>query len=163
SVHEGALKIVYRDDRGMSPAAPEGTIDDLSPHAKAREIAGSGTAVYSYSGWRDGAYPNGAIKRHAALRQPGDRLTIGPWLHTGKMRIRPFDVAVPTDFAHDAELLGFFDEHLRGRSRSGDGRPVHYYTFVEERWKACASWPPPSTPRVLHLAPGGRLEDGAAS
>ena len=35
-------------------------------------------------------------------------------MHTGKLRIRPFDVAEPAGFDHDAELLGFFDEHLRG-------------------------------------------------
>jgi uncharacterized protein len=157
SVHEGAKKIAFRDDRGLSPVAPDDTIDALSPHAYAARTGGSGAAVYSYSGHRDGAYPNGAIRRFATLATPGSRLTIGPWLHTGRLRIRPFDVAVPTDFDHDAELLGFFDEHLRGRPPSGDGKPVHYYTFVEERWKAADRWPPPFEPTALYLGARGDL------
>ena len=157
SVHEGALKIDYRDDRGLSPGAPDDGIDVLSPQHYATQIAGAGAAVYGYSGWRDAAYPNGAIKRHRRIGGPNDGLTIGPWTHSGKQRIRPFDVAVTPDFDHDAELLGFFDEHLQGRAPVGDGRRVHYFTFVEERWKACDAGPPPFTPRVLHLARGGRL------
>jgi len=158
SVHEGALKIVFRDDPGLTPAAPDGTIDDLSPHRYARDIAGAGAAIYSYSGWRDAAYPNGAIKRHAAIGGGADRLTVGPWTHAGKQRIRPFDVASAPDFDHDAELLGFFDQHLHGRAQVGDRRRVHYYTFVEERWKAADAWPPPAEPRIFRLTRGGVLD-----
>jgi putative CocE/NonD family hydrolase len=158
SVHEGALRITYRDDRGISTAAPEGTVDTLSPRTFAADAAASGAAVYGYSGWRDAAYQNAAIKRHHALAgRGGHRLTIGPWVHAGKLRIRPFDVATPPSFDHDAELLAFFDEHVRGRAPAGDGLPVHYYTFVEERWKAASSWPPPAEPEVLHLAEGFAL------
>jgi hypothetical protein len=38
---------------------------------------------------------------------------------------------------------------------------VHYYTYVEERWKAADRWPPPATPHVLHLAPGRALATSA--
>lgn len=161
SVHEGAKKIVFRDDVGLSPAAPEESIDVLSPHAYVDRLRASGAAVYSYSGWRDGGYPRSAVDRHAALADADARLSIGPWIHTGKLRIRPFDVAVPADFDHDAELLAFFDEHVRGRPRAGDGKPVHWYTFVEERWKAGDAFPPPFAPEVRYLAPQGRLVEEA--
>jgi uncharacterized protein len=160
-VHEGAQGLTFRDDRGLAPLVPEEDIDDMSPHAHAAALRGSGAAIYSYSGWRDGAYPNSAIKRHAAVPSPGGRLTIGPWVHTGKLRVRPFDVAVPAGFDHDDELLGFFDEHLRGLPAAGDGQPVHYFTLVEERWKSCASWPPPATAEILYLAGGRALATGA--
>ncbi|APR75071.1 Hypothetical protein A7982_00417 [Minicystis rosea] len=161
SVHEGAKKLVFRDDRGLSPAAPEDTIDALSPMTYADRLRASGAAVYSYTGWRDGGYPRSAVERHRVIGGGEARLTVGPWLHTGKLRIRPFDVAVPTDFDHDAELLSFFDQHTRERPRRGDGKPVHYYTFVEERWKAADRFPPPFSPEILHLAAGGHLAPSA--
>jgi putative CocE/NonD family hydrolase len=164
SVHEGAKKITYRDDRGLSLADPEASIDALSPRTYQGDLIASGAAVYSVSGFRDGAYQASAIARHAALTAAGStdhRLTIGPWLHSGKLAIQPFDVAVPTAFDHDAELLGFFDRHLRGADPRGDGRRVHYFTYVEERWKSADAWPPPSTPHLLHLAPGRSLAPSA--
>jgi putative CocE/NonD family hydrolase len=161
SVHEGALKLTYRDDEGLSPATPHDTIDAMSPEHHARAIAGAGAAVYGYSGWRDAAYPNAAIKRHARVGGPGDRLTIGPWTHAGKQRIVPFGVAVPPSFDHDAEMLAFFDEHLKGKPRE-DAPRVRYYTFVEERWKTASTWPPPAAPVPLFLASGGRLEADTA-
>lgn len=160
-VWEGAQKITYRDDAGISALIPDGTIDTLSPHHHASAIQGSGAAVYSYSGWRDGAYPNGAIKRHRALATKGGRLTVGPWVHTGKLRIRPWDTAVPASFDHDAELLGFFDEHLGAAPRAGERAPVRYYTFVEEQWKAAPEWPPPSEPEILYLADARKLSESA--
>jgi putative CocE/NonD family hydrolase len=157
SVHEGAKRIVFRDDRGISSAAPDDSIDALSPFTYSDRLRASGAAVYSYSGWRDGGYPRSAIDRHATLGGERARLLVGPWVHTGKLRIRPFDVATPTSFDHDAELLAFFDEHTRDKPRAGDGAPVRYYTLVEERWKTAAAFPPPFEPRVSYLAPKGRL------
>ncbi|MFT3771195.1 MAG: CocE/NonD family hydrolase [Minicystis sp.] len=161
SVHEGAKRIVYRDDRGLSPGAPDDDVDVLSPHNYVDRLRAAGVPVYSYTGWRDGGYPRSAVERHRAVGGEHARLTVGPWLHTGKMRIRPFDVAVPADFDHDAELLAFFDQHTRGKPPAGDGKPVHYYTFVEERWKAADQFPPPFDPTVLHLAAQGRLAEAA--
>ncbi len=132
-VHQGALGVTFRDDAGMSPVEPEGTIDTFSPHSYADLAVESEAVVYSYSGWRDGAYPNGAIKRFRAL---GGRLTIGPWVHSGKLAVRAFDLAVPPRFDHDAELLAFFDEHVAGRAPRGDGKRAHWFTFVEDRWKS---------------------------
>jgi hypothetical protein len=163
SVHEGAKRIVFRDDRGLSPAAPEDSIDALSPRTHAERLRASGAAVYGYSGWRDGGYPRSAVERHREVGGEHARLTLGPWAHTGKLRIRPFDVAVPTAFDHDAELLAFFDQHTRGMPARGDGKPVHYFTFGEERWKAADRFPPPFTPEVLHLSGGGRLAASAPS
>ncbi len=154
SVHEGAKKIVFRDDKGLSPAAPEGTIADLSPSSYVDAVRASGAAVYSYTGFRDGGYPRSAVDRYHAL---SGKLTIGPWVHTGKLRVVPFGTAVPASFDHDAELLAFFDEHLKEGEPRGDGKKVHYYTFVEERWKAASDFPPPFTPKTMFLAGERRL------
>jgi predicted acyl esterase len=160
-VHESALKITFRDDRDVLPIEPSATIDSSSPHAFAAEIAASGAAIYSYSGWRDGAYQNSAIKRHLALRTPGSRLTIGPWIHSGRLSIHPFAIARQAKFDHAAELVGFFAHHLRNGCVDGDGEPVHYYTMGEERWKVAEVWPPRADNLALYLAPGRALTESA--
>jgi len=158
-VHAGASKIVFRDDVGLHPAFPEQTIDSLSPHSRRNDLKASGAAIYNYSGWRDAAYQAGAARRWRDVPNPGSRLTLGPWAHTGKLHIPAFGIGVPTHFDHAAELLDFFDEHLKEVPSRGDGLPVHYYVLGHERWYASRHWPPKeTTPAVLHLAPGGRLE-----
>jgi putative CocE/NonD family hydrolase len=152
-VHEGALQITHRDDRGVIATHPDATVDAFSPHAFAADTAASGAAIYSYSGWRDGAYMGAAIKRHHALATPGSRLTIGPWTHGGRASIAPFAAPRAAAFDHAAELVSFFAHHLQGRPDPGDGRPVHYFTMGENRWKSAATWPPPGTAtRTLFLA-----------
>ena len=155
-VHRGALTIGHRDDAGVDFDRPELTIDSFSPHLYADAQRGSGAAVYSYSGWRDGAYPHAAIKRHLTLRSARGRLTIGPWAHTGKLTIHAFERGAATRFDHGGELVSFFDETVAERpGPHGDGAPVHYFTTGEERWKACDAWPPPGvTPTPLYLGPG---------
>jgi len=161
-VHAGARKVTHRDDLGLVESHPELTIDSFSPHHHASELRASGAAIYSYSGWRDGAYPHSAIKRHLAVATAGSRLTLGPWAHTGRLAIHAFETGRASEFDHAGELIAFFDEHLRERPSVGDGRPVHYFTTGEERWKASSSWPPPGfEPEALHLAAGGALRSPA--
>lgn len=151
-IHAGALAIDHRDQRGISTVFPDETIDHFSPHRYRAEALASGAAIYSISGWRDGAYQQSAIARFAEVRTPGSRLLLGPWVHSGKLRIVPFGVAEPTRFDFDAELLAFFDEHLWARPPREPAAPVRWYTMVEERWKSGTSWPPPSRETVFHLA-----------
>jgi len=158
-VHAGAEKIVFRDDTGLHPAFPERTIDSLSPHARRSDLEASGAAIYNYSGWRDAAYQNGAAKRWRDVPNKGSRLTLGPWAHTGKLRIHARGLGAPTHFDHSAELLDFFDEHLKEVPSTGDGEPVHYYVLGHETWRSAPSWPPPGVvERMFYFAKGGRLE-----
>ncbi len=155
-VHAGALKIAHRDDGGVDPERPDLTIDSFSPHTFRDAQRASGAAIYSYSGWRDGAYPLAAIKRFLTVPNAGSRLTIGPWAHTGLIAIHGFATGVPSQFDHGAELLGFFDEHLRDGPACGDDARVHYFTTGEERWHVASSWPPPGLAHTtLHLAAAG--------
>ncbi len=156
-VHERALAITYRDQTGLSPHYPSDSVDLFSPHRYARDTLAGGAAICSVSGWRDGAYQHSAIKRFSSARTAGSRLVLGPGVHSGKLRIVPFDVARATRFDADAELLAFFDEHLRGRAPRHDA-PVRYYTMVEGRWKSAPSWPPPDVETMtLHLREDRRL------
>ncbi|HXH25429.1 MAG TPA: CocE/NonD family hydrolase, partial [Vicinamibacterales bacterium] len=151
--------LVYRDDpdyRGRPV-----TIDDFSPHSFAPAIAG--TPVYVYGGWFDGALPRGQILQFLASRHPGSRLRLGPWFHAGQFNASPYAGGRNNDFDHAAELMRFFDHHLRGAD-NGFARelPVHYYTMGEERWKTSRSWPPPgAVTQAYYFGPSQRLERDA--
>ncbi len=143
SPHHESLNLTFRDDVPSSHAIPN--IDALSSHVYTKEIAGSGAAIYSYSGWFDGAYHLAAIRRHLAHDNPHNKLIIGPWDHGGKSNISPFNTG-PSAFDHQGELLKFFDYHLKDQ-KTGivDEAPIHYFTMGEEQWKASQSWPPEAT------------------
>jgi len=160
NVHEAALQIVHRDDAGMSEIEPEATIDVFSPHVYLADLRASGAAIYSYSGWLDGAYQHGAIKRHLNLPRAQSKLILGPWDHGGRQDISPFTPERRTDFDHDAELIRFFDCHLR-RVDNGimEEAPVRYYTLGHERWRTTEEWPPPECrPTSWFLAAGNQLQ-----
>jgi len=158
--HAWAVDITYRDDK------PRGTTisaDQFSPHAFAKEIAASGAAIYSYSGWLDGAYQLAAIKRYLAAPGPAHRLILGPWDHGGRRQISPAAASPRVQFDQAAELLRFFDHHLRRRPTGIEQEaPVQYFTMGEERWKSAESWPPPTRTWPLFLDAAGRLSPARA-
>jgi len=158
--HAWARDVTYRDD---VPRGAPGTADAFSPHAFIRDLKGSGAAVYGYSGWFDGAYQLAAIKRHLALGTLPHRLILGPWDHGGRRQVSPAAPSPKVQFDQAAELLRFFDHHLRGRINGIESEPpIHYFTMVAERWRTAERWPPPSSVWPLYLDAGGRLSPAPA-
>jgi len=166
-VHAGALSMTFRDD--VTPSDPyhkaqgspeglaghpldvSGSIGLFSPHNYVKDLEASGAAIYGYSGWFDGAYPHSAIKRFLTVRTPGSRLVLGPWNHGGGWNIDPFEGLHPSGFDHEAELLRFFDAHLKGADTGiVDEEPVRYYTMGEGKWKAAETWPPAGAETVTY-------------
>lgn len=161
-VHQGALAVDCRDDKGISSAYPDATIDMFSPHAHAPALRSSGAAIYSYSGWLDAAYQHGAIKRFRAIDNPGCRLILGPWDHGGVHNVSPYSSSAKTAFDHDAAMLRFFDHHLRD-GHDVDIPEVRYFTIGEEAWKTSPTWPPPTAvDQQWFLSTNGRLQPNAA-
>lgn len=161
-IHEGALRITSRDDRGIQDSDPDSTIDRLSPHLYSGALRSSGAAIYSVGGFRDGAYQHAAVKRYRTIRNAGSRLLLGPFCHGGKLYCSASRPARPAAFDLDAELVRFFDLHLRA---TDDGlsseAPVRYYTTGEEAWKSAPSWPPPGVEtRVMSVGEGRSLSWG---
>jgi len=162
-VHANILTITYRDDIAPSdprfhgkvtpedlgllaaePMDPEGSIGLVSPHNYTRDVEASGAAIYSYTGWFDGAYPHAAMKRFLTVRNPGSRMIIGPWNHGGGWNTDPLEGVRRSRFDHDAEILRFFNYHLKGIDTGiMDEKPIHYFTMVEGKWKTADTWPPP--------------------
>lgn len=130
--------VVYRDDP-LTPPLPV-TIDNFSPHT----ATPSGVPIYFYSGWFDGAMVRGEIRAYLALARAGSRLRLGPWFHGGEFNASPFARRGQRPFDHAAEVIRFFDQHLRGID-TGVGReaPVQYYTMGREEWRGSSTWPPP--------------------
>jgi uncharacterized protein len=168
-VHEQAVSLTFRDD--VAPADPyhrqpdsrlepigtpideSGSINLISPHNYWHDIEASGTPIYSYSGWFDGGYAHSAIKRFLTISTSGSRLILGPWNHTGGLRVDPLREPGKPRFDHDSELLRFMDHHLKGSDTDiGSEPPVHYFTMVEDRWKSADTWPPPATTLSYYLA-----------
>jgi hypothetical protein len=173
-VHEQALSLTFRDDVAPSdpyhhrlgsdfeligtPIDESGSIDLISPHNYWHDVEASGAAIYSYSGWFDGAYAHSAIKRFLTISSAGSRLILGPWNHIGAWHIDPLHKPAKPRFAHDTELLRFFDHHLRGIDTGiASEPPVHYFTMVEDRWKSAPTWPPPTATLRYYLAPDREL------
>ncbi|MBI3515826.1 MAG: CocE/NonD family hydrolase, partial [Proteobacteria bacterium] len=120
-------------------------------------------AVYSISGWMDGAgFSNGAIVRFLSLPNPKRHLLLGPWDHGARANVSPWRDTVEPAFSVLGEVLRFFDEYLQGRD-TGLAReaPVHYFTIHAETWRAAPAWPPVAATRQLFLAAHGALEPQA--
>ena len=118
---------------------------------------------YGVSGWMDGAaYTNGAAGRFRALPGPGKRLLLGPWDHGARTNVSPARSDARPAFEMHAEILRFFDQHVAGRDTGLSAeRPVHYFTMIEEAWKAADTWPPPSQPRTFWLGADAALAEAA--
>jgi putative CocE/NonD family hydrolase len=168
-------ELTYRDDIATSdlfhrgpksltdlaghPKNLVGTLGIFSPHTYVDDLSASGAAIYSYSGWFDGAYAHAAIKRFLTVRNPGSRLVLGPWNHGGGYYSEPPNAPSPSSFDHAAELRRFFDARLEGKDTGIDAeKPVHYFTMVENKWKAADTWPVPARTVTLYFGPGHTLE-----
>lgn len=152
-VHKFATSLTFRDDTAPAGYGPGLAIDLISPHHYWRDIEASGVPIYSYSGWFDGGYGHGAIKRFLTISTPGSRLLLGPWNHTGGWHVDPRRGLSKPKFDHDGELLRFVDHHLKGAETGiGAEPPVHYFTMVEDRWKSADTWPPPAVTQRYYLA-----------
>jgi putative CocE/NonD family hydrolase len=163
-IYTASLEAEFADDRTNSGLSA----DDFSPHAFLREIASSGAAIYSWSGWYDGAWTLAAIIRFLNMPSPGTRLILGPWDHGGEQNPDPFVKDHVTRFDHGGEVLRFLDYHLKGiRTGIETEPPVHYFTVGEEAWKAAETWPPAgftlASPRAEEGADRYRMDYAAGS
>ncbi len=149
SPYQEASGIIFRDD--PPPSRQASNIDALSPQTFTKEIAQSGAAIYSYSGWFDGGYGLAAIKRHLHHTNPANKLILGPWDHGGKRQISPYAIG-PAKFDHAQELINFFNHHLKNHQiGTFNHTPIQYYTMGAERWNTATHWPPPTIPTQFFI------------
>ena len=155
-VHEAAKRGQFSDDRWLYE--PGLSLPQMSPYGHVEALRASNVAFYGYSGWFDATYQHSAVKRFLTVANPGSKLVIGPWPHMGAYNADP-TVRGTTKFDHLAEMMRFFDYHLKGVD-TGIYRepPIHYYTMVEGKWKSADRWPPPAESVNFYFLPDQRLE-----
>lgn len=160
NVHEDASKINFRNEENSYNV----TVDDFSIHTYFDLLNRSNVPVYAYSGWYDGGYARAAIRKFLNLEHPDKKLIIGPWNHGGEQNASPYakgrihEDHYDSGFDHFAEVLKFFDAHLKNEDNSlVIEKPVHYYTVGEEKWKAADEWPPKATKVDFYLSTGKQL------
>jgi putative CocE/NonD family hydrolase len=151
-IHEFAFK-----EEGL-PYDREFSSASFSPYAYCAGVRPD-VAVYSVSGWMDGAgYANAAVARFRSLPNPKRHLLLGPWDHGARTNVSPFRNKVEPEFPLLAELLRFFDHYVLGLPTGLDAEaPVHYFTMAEERWHTAETWPPIDTSAQWYLARDGQL------
>lgn len=153
---ELARELPFQHDAALHD--PALTLDACSPGHYARLIPAD-VAVYSISGWYDGAgYSNSAITRFLTLPKHQHRLLLGPWDHGARTNVSSWREHTGSDFPLLAEVLRFFDHHLRGIDTGLDKeRPVHYFTIHDEQWQAADGWPPVEETTRIHPDADGTL------
>ena len=159
--HAWAQDVIYRDD---IPRGAPGPADSFSPHAlcsRHPRIRGGHLRLQRLARRRVSA------RRHQTLSgaRPADASThpraVGPWRPPSD---KPGRSSPTVRFDQAAELLRFFDHHLRGRANGMESEPpVHYFTMVAETWRTAERWPPPSIPWPLYLEAEGRLSPAPAN
>ncbi len=133
----------FRDDR--LPYDPDFGSPSFSPYDYAAGHPSEDVAVYSVSGWMDGAgFTNGAIARYLSLPNRNRHLLLGPWDHGARVNVSPWRDSVEPPFSVLAEMLRFFDTYLHAVVDTGLAAeaPIHYYTMHAEEWRAAGQWPP---------------------
>ena len=144
---------------------PDYTSAKISPYHYADRDADRQTAYYSVSGWMDGGgYSLGTIQRHLWLKNPKNRLMLGPWDHGARGHCSPWradDTPTQQPFVA-SEILRFFDTHLKDlKCGLSDEEPVHYYTMGAERWRSAESWPVPSIETTYYFSENHNLNSSA--
>ena len=146
------------------PYDPTFSSASVSPYKYAATIP-EDVAVYSVSGWMDGAgYANGGLARFLTLPNAKRHLLLGPWDHGARVNVSRWrDRDVPR-FSLDGELLRFFDHYLMERATGLEREaPVHTFAMHGEQWHADPAWPVPGG--VQHFALGAGVlspQPGAA-
>ena len=159
-VNETASAVKYRDD--SPPEIGIDNMDAFSPFTYMEELNASGTAVYCYSGWMDGSYQHSSIKRFLNMNNPDNKLILGPWEHSGKYNCSPAKPSL-SGFDHTGEIIKFFDYHLKGIDNGlNDEAPIHYFTMMEDEWKATEQWPPEACDETLFFDSNNSLSETQA-
>lgn len=165
-VADAARLVEFRDDRFGDGLANVNQLSSPAYHLDA--LAASDVAYFSRVGWLDAATVNGALARYNSLPNT-QRVVIGALSHGGGHDVDPFD---PVDKAPDptrdrqfANLIEFFDGHLKDGGSGGTTSQIIYTTLGTDEWHTTAVWPPEGFENTTYyLAPGGglsRQEPGA--
>ena len=133
--------------------------------------------VFLESGWYDAAYgPEGAtrafnkMKMEAATPEARDKsiLVLGPWNHTSlntrKTKFGEVDFGTNAGMDYDAELIRWFDEHLKGEPMKTPMPSVSIFVMGENKWRTENEWPlSRAVPTPWYFSGSGAKKTGVLS
>jgi putative CocE/NonD family hydrolase len=141
-IFSGMYKITFRND--IHPDLNR-SINEFSVHYYKDKIEKSKTPIYRIGGWYDGALANSAIKGFLSTKN-SVKLLIGPWDHGPAQNISPFVFSNVKTFSVWAEMLRFFDFHLKDIDNGiMEEPPIAYYAMGKEQWRHVYDWMPHDT------------------
>lgn len=137
-----SLGYTYRDDSKQYQGV-ELTIDDNSVHTGLAAIREGGVPILWISGWYDGAITRSSCYGFVNLPKQS-WLVMGPWDHGPHDNASPYaEDHTDIGFHMYAEMLRFFNYHLRGEQNSfAEEAKVRYFAVGEEAWHTAQHWPP---------------------
>lgn len=117
-------------------------------------------AGWHVAGWYD-LFCEGTIRSYVGMTErasseyarQSQKLTVGPWTHAGLFQ----QLSGELDFGPQAngvgvglntEMFEFLDAAISDSEVAGG---INVFVMGDNQWRELESWPPPSTPRTLHL------------
>lgn len=133
--------------------------------------------VFLESGWYDAAYgPEGAtrafnkMRKEAATPEAREKsiLILGPWNHTSlntrKTKFGEMDFGPSAGMDYDAELLRFYDQHLKGFPVASGLPAVSIFVMGANEWRTESQWPlARAVPTSFYLSGTGAAKTGVLS
>ncbi len=124
------------------------------------------------TGWNDVVYRHTLRLFEGIAENRGgtvpQKLIMGPWMHNydgeqtqfGDVDYGP-DSQLSTE-AERAEVLAWFDQHLKGEPKNNTQAPVRVFVMGENQWVESEQWPlAGTTEKRWYLAPSGTLSEDA--
>jgi len=125
----------------LSPA-----FEDVSVYEYKDKIEKVQVNTNTRAGWMDAGVAEGALEKFLTLRTP-QKVVLLPAGHPQNEFVNPFgensaEFPGNSDLGKD-DFFEFFDRHLKGTGEEKERRRIIYFTYVENKWKETATWPPP--------------------
>lgn len=153
-VYKNILEIEYRDE--INPRLGT-SIETFSVHRQIGKIRSAPVAIFRIGGYYDGALGLSLIK--GLLNTPNtQRVLLGPWDHGPHNYASPHASYTDARFNIYAEMLRFFDYHLKGVQNGIDQEArIHYFTAGSEKWDTASVWPPRGSRQLRYYLGGESL------
>lgn len=120
-------------------------LDSFSTHAFLKDFQDNPVPTYFISGWYDGGYALGNIRKFLNFKSPENKLLLGPWEHGGVYNLSLSSAGLSSTNKY-AEILKFLDFKFKKEDTGWkDQKAVTYFTIGEDKWKGADAWPPENT------------------
>ncbi|MEQ8692922.1 MAG: CocE/NonD family hydrolase, partial [Pseudomonadales bacterium] len=128
-----------------------------SPAGYIDEYRATQTPLLLVSGWADGAYQLGALRKYRS-RPAHTWVVIGPWSHGPGAVTDPCAGSLAFRGRRSDLTIPFFNRFLKGEANGFDeAPPIRYYTYCANEWKYAHSWPPEGSMKRFSFGSLGTL------